>query len=243
MKSQDWHAVDGYGLDPVTGRLPRPPGARSPASAVAAIPVAVWPLAVVAGDGRRVKLAGALGAGGAKVEDLLSRLVSSPPPMTDAEMRVLAASTPAGGLDLPLEKVSLEEAVVRAAEVDAGWLESVDRRRSSPRQALIRAGRELELEAALNIAMLLATERLDPPDDSDVDAHVASGAQLWLLGGAVTWALSGVEPDPFGPWADLVVAGLWPVGPSRGRLVVCPDGRTTAAETTTSTPTNVTTAL
>jgi hypothetical protein len=68
--------------------------------------------------------------------------------------------------------------------------------------------------------MVEATERFDPAEDADVDAHVASGARLWLLTGAVASALSGGEPDPFGPWARLVRAGWWPVGPSDGRLVV-----------------------
>ncbi len=57
--------------------------------------------------------------------------------------------------------------------------------------------------------------------DADVDAHIASGAQLWLLGAAVAWALAAGGTDhPFAPWAELVTAGLWPVGPSCGQLVV-----------------------
>jgi hypothetical protein len=80
------------------------------------------------------------------------------------------------------------------------------------------------MEAALHVAMLLATERLDPVDDTDVDAHVASGARLWLLTGAVVSALAGVDPDPFAAWARLVTAGWWPVGPSGDRLVVSASG-------------------
>jgi hypothetical protein len=87
--------------------------------------------------------------------------------------------------------------------------------------ALVAAGRQVEAEAALHVTLLLATERLDPVDEGDVDAHVASGAQLWLLAGAVLSALSGIEPDPFQPWATLVTAGWWPIGPSDRRLVVC----------------------
>ncbi|MDQ4070311.1 MAG: hypothetical protein M3203_12705, partial [Actinomycetota bacterium] len=71
-----------------------------------------------------------------------------------------------------------------------------------------------------HVAVLVATERLGPSDHGDVDAHVASGAQLWLLTGAVVSALAGSAPDPFQPWARLVAAGWWPVGPTRGRLVV-----------------------
>ena len=94
-----WHAVDAGGLDLATGRPPRPPGRPSPGTALAAAPVASWPVAVVA-------------------------------------------------------------------------------------------------------------------------AHVASGARLWLLTGAVASALAAGDPDPFAPWARLVVGGWWPVGPSGGRLVV-----------------------
>jgi transglutaminase-like putative cysteine protease len=65
------------------------------------------------------------------------------------------------------------------------------------------------------VALLAATGRLD----AGVDARVASGARLWLLAGAVASALAG-PPDPFHAWGRLVAAGWWPVGPSRGRLVM-----------------------
>lgn len=230
-----WHAVDAHGLDLATGRLPRPPGAPSPAAALASAPVARWPLAAT-GDAHRLDLAAALGPGGRRVQDLLARLMASPVPPSPAEVAALALATPAGPLDLPVTMVSLAEGVERSEGVDPGWLRTVDRRRSSPRAELLAAGREDELEAALNIAVLLATDRLDPHDDADPDAHVASGAQLWLLGGAVAWALSGDEPDPFAPWAELVVCGIWPVGPSGGRLVVCPDGRRVPAPSVPDAP-------
>lgn len=94
----------------------------------------------------------------------------------------------------------------------------------SPRRALVSAGREVELEAALHVTMLLATDRLDPDDDEDIPAHVASGAQLWLLGGAVASCLFANGIDAFASWAELVARGWWPIGPSRGRLVVAPGG-------------------
>jgi hypothetical protein len=135
-------------------------------------------------------------------------------------VELLARHTPAGFVDLPVAVVPLAEGVEASGAVDRAWLDAVDRARSSARRALVDAGRADELEAALQAAMVEATERFDPAEDADVDAHVASGARLWLLTGAVASALSGGEPDPFGPWARLVRAGWWPVGPSDGRLVV-----------------------
>ncbi len=135
-------------------------------------------------------------------------------------MEGLARATPAGPVDLPFVVVELRDGVEAAGRVDREWLAAVDRRRAECRRAVVGAGREEELEAALHVVTVVATERLDPPDDGDVDQHVASGAQLWLLTGAVASALSGADPDPFAPWADLVTAGWWPVGPSDGRLVV-----------------------
>lgn len=141
-------------------------------------------------------------------------------PHSAADIEALARETPAGRVDLPLAVVGLGEGVRAAADVDPSWLDTVDRTRTAVRDAVVAAGRAEELEAALQGAMLEATERFDPADDTDVDAHVASGARLWLLAGAVASALSGAEPDPFAAWGRLVVAGWWPVGPSRGRLVL-----------------------
>lgn len=215
-----WHAVDGSGRDPLTAASPKLPGAPSPAAALAGAPVVTWPLHVVAQDGCRLGFADALGPGGASVERLLGRLGRRPTPTAATEMAVRATATPAGPVELPLAVVPLGEGVECSASVDPAWLNDVERRRSAPRGALLDAGRGLDLEAALHVAMLLATEALDPADDADVHAHVASGAQLWLLGGAVVWALLDTGDNPFGPWAELVVAGLWPIGPSGGRLVV-----------------------
>ena len=226
-----WHAVDAGGLDLATGRPPRPPGQPSPAAALAAAPVVAWPPAVVSYDGRRLSLGQALGPGGDRVEALLAMVaggLGGPDALGRADIEALARVTPAGPLSLPMSVVPLAVAVDTAARVDSGWLAEVDRRRAAPRHTLVAAGRGEEMEAALHVAMLVATERLDPADDADVDAHVASGALLWLLAGAVVSALAGVEPDPFGGWARLVAAGWWPVGPSRSHLVVSALDRTAA---------------
>ena len=215
-----WHAVDAAGCDLASGAIPDASGATSPAAALAAAPVVTWPLQVVADDGRRIGLAGALGSGGVAIERLLGDLRRRAPGPPGASVAALASATPAGPVDLPLAVVSLGEGVERSAGVDTDWFDEVDRRRSAPRPELLAAGRGTELEAALHVTMLLATEALDPAHDTDVEAHVASGAQLWLLAGAVTWALAGPGSNPFGPWSELVAAGLWPIGPSGGRLVV-----------------------
>ncbi|HTJ76197.1 MAG TPA: hypothetical protein VL337_12640 [Acidimicrobiales bacterium] len=223
-----WHTVDAGGLDLATGRSPRPPGQPSPAAALAAAPVASWPVAVVDGDDdRRLGLAAALGPGGDRVEALFDALnvgsqAASPQiaGLEAADVAALARATPAGVVDLPLAIVDREGAVAAAARVDPAWLAAVDRQRAAGRQAVLAAGREGQLEAALHLGVLLATERFDPADDTDVDAHICSGARLWLLTGAVAAAMSGADPDPFAPWAQLVVTGWWPVGPSGGRLVV-----------------------
>lgn len=216
-----WHAVDGSGRDLATGRPPDRPGAPTPATALAAAPVVSWPLAVADGDGRRLGLAQALGPGGDGVERLLDALVAEPARAAGAlDVEALARDTPAGPVPLPLAVVGLQRAVAAASRVAAAFLADVERRRAALRRTLVAAGREGELEAALHVAVLVATDRLDPADDADVDAHVASGARLWLLTGAVVSALAGARPDPFDSWARLVAAGWWPVGPSEGRLVV-----------------------
>ena len=135
-------------------------------------------------------------------------------------MDALAPATPGGTVSLPVEVVGLRAGVEAERELDRAWLAEVERRRDAARTALVAAGRRDELEAALNVTILLATERFDPADDTDVDAHVASGARSWLLTGAVASALAGTDPDPFDAWAHLVAAGWWPVGPCGGRLVI-----------------------
>lgn len=216
-----WHAVDRGGRDAATGRAPVGAGHPSPLAALRAVPVATWPLVAVAPDGAAVGVAEALGPSGSRVAALLDALADA---LADdspaAPPEDLLRATPAGRLDLPPAVVGLREGADAAGRVDGAWLAAVDRRRSAAHRALVAAGRAGEAEAALHLAMLLATERFDPSDDADVDAHVASGARLWLLTGAVVSALAGTTPDPFAAWARLVVSGWWPIGPSGGRLVV-----------------------
>ncbi|MGI9079828.1 MAG: hypothetical protein ACR2GF_03255 [Acidimicrobiales bacterium] len=210
--------MDGAGLALATGRPPRPPGATSPAAALAAAPVATWPLATVNDHGRRVDVAAALGTGGARVAELLGRIAGEVTAPGGVDIADLAAATPAGPVTDAVALVGLAEAVEATAAVDRAWLDAVDRCRAAPRHGLEGAGRGTELEAALHLAMLLAT---GPVDDSVAGvARVASGARLWLLGGAIAWALTGDAADPFACWAELVSYGLWPVGPVGGRLVV-----------------------
>ncbi len=181
--------------------------------------MASWPVGVVGSDGCRLALGEALGPGGRKVESLLDTLLAGEDSASvDAEG--LASQTPIGTLGLPVCLLGLAEAVEAAAGVDPAWLAAVEQRRSTPRRALLDAGRHHQLEAALHMAMLLGAEQLDPDDDADVDAHVASGAMLWILGAAVAWALVPDTPSPFTPWAALVAHRLWPVGPSGGKLVL-----------------------
>ena len=218
-----WHAVGADGLDPATGRPPGGPGASSPAVALATVPVAAWPLTTVTSEGRTVGVAEALGPGGRRVAELLDRLAGATAPPADLAVRALLRATPAGPVDLPVAVVELEGGVRAAGAVDRAWMAAVEERRSAPRSLLAAKGREMELEAALNLAMLLATEALDGEDDG-VGARVASGARLWLLGAAVGWTLLDGD-DPFSPWAELVSFGLWPIGPAGGRLVLCAAGR------------------
>ncbi len=174
---------------------------------------------VLSSDGSRLSLGEALGPGGGRVELLLATLLAEDEP-SPADAEWLATQTPAGPLDLPVSMVASSDALEAAANVDLAWLAAVERRRSQPRRALVEAGRDHQLEAALHVTMLLGAEQLDPDDDDDVGAHVASGAMLWILGGAIAWALTGGERTPFTAWAALVAHRLWPVGPSRGRLVL-----------------------
>lgn len=150
----------------------------------------------------------------------LQRLLDALEREDPVDVEPLARATPAGTVTLPLAMVPLSDGVAAAARVDEAWLRAVDRRRSECRDRVVAAGRRAEMEAALGETMELATERFDPADDEDVAAHVASGARLWLLTGAVVSALAGADPDPFEAWARLVTAGWWPVGPCGDRLVV-----------------------
>lgn len=223
-----WRAVDGSGLDLATGRAPRWPGHAAPAAALAAAPVVRWPVAVVGDDGRRLPLGAALGPAGDRVQRLLDGLAAAGRPAPAAgrmDVAALARRTPAGALDLPVDVVGAAEAARAAGRVDRAWLARVEEVRGGLRRRARAAGREAELEAAVHVAVLLATEWLDPPGDADVDGHVRSGALLWLVAGAVAAAVAGAEPDPFEAWMGLVAAGWWPVGPSDGRLVLAAAGR------------------
>jgi hypothetical protein len=179
-------------------------------------------VAVVGDDGcRRMSLAEALGSGGPEVERIIAALRSPPSKVGDDDLAARARDTPAGPVWLPVEVVPLAAGIDWADSVDRSWLAAVDRRRHRARHLLADSGRGDDLEAALHVAMLVATEALDPADDRDPGAHAASGAQLWLVGAAVAWALAHPGANPFAPWAELVASGLWPIGPVQGRMVVC----------------------
>lgn len=212
-----WHAVDERGLDLATGRPSGGAGALSPAGALAAVPVPAWPVRARAADGRSLAVADVLGPGGARVEQVLDRLSTAARPPDGLAVAALARATPAGPVDLPVVVVGLAAAVQEAAAVDRAWLGLVEARRAAPRAVLVARGRELELEAALNLTMLVGTEDVAAGEA----ARVASGGRLWLLGGAVAWALLDEPDDPFAPWAELLSYGLWPVGPVDDRLLLC----------------------
>lgn len=216
--------MDDRGCDLATGRPPEGAGAPSAVAALAAAPEVTWPVVASAG-GRTLSVAEALGPGGSRVATLLDRLASDAPPPAGLAVDELTRSTPAGMIDLPVTTVGRVEALRAAAEVDADWMAVVDERRSVPRATLAAAGRTADLEAALNLAMLLATRPVKE-HDGDGWARVESGARLWLLGAGVSWALTERADDPFASWTDLVSYGIWPVGPTGGRLVVYvgPDG-------------------
>jgi len=172
-----------------------------------------------------MSVAEALGPGGGRVATLLHRLASGAPAPAGLALDELARATPAGAVDLPVAAFGLADAVLAAGEVDPDWMAVVDERRSVPRPLLAAAGRTTELEAALHLAMLLGTRPVGPQDGVG-GARAASGARLWLLGAGVSWALIEDAADPFAAWTELVSYGIWPVGPTGGRLVVCvgPEG-------------------
>ncbi|MCA1683576.1 MAG: hypothetical protein LC708_00365, partial [Actinobacteria bacterium] len=156
-----WHAVDASGRDLATGRPPgRDTGWPTPAASLAAAPIATWPMAVQGDDGRRLGLGPALGPGGDGVEALLDALSapSAPAEGNGVDVEVLARATPAGVVGLPFALVGLGAGVKAAVGVDPAWLARMERRRSAPRRLLTAAGRELDMEAALHVAVLVATE-------------------------------------------------------------------------------------
>ncbi|MGH9177195.1 MAG: hypothetical protein ACRD0N_01385 [Acidimicrobiales bacterium] len=215
-----WHAVDSAGLALATGRPPAGPGHATPAAALTGAPVVTWPLAAVDGQGQRLRLGVALGAGGDRVEHLLAALAGGRLRVSGAELEALARATPAGGIVLPLAVVGLATAAGASARIEPSFLAEVEQQRADLRQAVVAQGREPDLEAALHVTMLLATERLAPVGPTGADGLVGSGARLWLLTAAVVSALAGWAPDPFAAWGWLIAAGYWPVGPSDGYLVV-----------------------
>ncbi|HEX2041482.1 MAG TPA: hypothetical protein VHF24_02490, partial [Acidimicrobiales bacterium] len=175
-------------------------------------------MAAASSAGRTLAPAEVLGPGGARVVDLLDRIAVRALEPAALPVAELARRTPAGTVNLPLAVVGAGTAAHVADQVDRSWMAAVERRRSAPRSRLAAAGRGLELEAALNLAMLVGTGPVED-DGLQLEARVFSGARLWLLGGAVAWALAGGE-DPFSSWAELVSFGLWPVGPVGDRLVL-----------------------
>lgn len=225
--SRSWYAVDVLGRDLATGRRPSPPGADSAATALATAPVSSWPMSAVADDETSCGVGEALGPGGSEVERILDELWlwRHRRGRLNPDVGGAARATPTGVVALPLALVSMRDAMDASAGLDRVWVAGVDALRSAPRRQLLETGRGAHLEAALHLTMLLGAEILDPDDDTDVAAHVTSGAQLWLLTAAVTWALAGTTPNPFSPWAELIASGLWPVGPCHGRLVVADAGR------------------
>lgn len=221
-----WHARDS------AGRERYGPDRSSPIAALRAVPQGTWPLLLVRDGGLTVTAADILGPGGDRVAALLDAVVADNVDLDldRTALEALARATPAGPVDLPLAVVPFPAAAAAADIVDPSWLAAVDARRAAAKTALAGAGRQDVFEAALHVAMLVATERFDPSDDDDVDAHVASGARLWLLTAAIVSALASTSTvaDPFAAWGRLVAGGWWPVGPSGGRLVVSACGSVAA---------------
>ncbi len=243
-----WYAVDVNGLDLLTGRPPRGRGAPDPVTALLRAPVASWPLTVRDATGAAVAAARALGPGGPAVAGLLDALESDAdpslqpggdgalPPGGDGALPPAVADltrqTPLGPAPGALRRLDVVEAA--AATLESGWLAALDDARTECRRRAVATGWGAELEAALHLVALVATARLDPPDDEDVAAHVASGAQLWLLAAATASALAAARDpasalagarDPFAAWGRLAATGWWPVGPVGGELVVAATGR------------------
>lgn len=224
-----WHTVDAQGNDLATGRPPSDTGKTSPPAALLAAPVACWPVTVANGD-RRIGLAAALGLGGERVEQLIGALVAEPDrslaaelAAEPAELAALAAASPAGPVNLPLAVVGLAAGAAASGLVDRSWMSGSELQWSDARRRLASQDRTVQMDAAVHVATLLVIERWRPLGD-EVDIRVATGALLWLLTGAVAWALAsapGDAVDPFASWSRLLAAGFWPVGPSGEHLVVC----------------------
>lgn len=222
---EGWHALDRHGATLTDGRRPTGPGAVSPAAALRAAPVVCWPIEVASGD-RRLALGQALGPGGDEVEDFLEDLVGdthSGPDSADAiassELARLAASTPAGTISAALAVLDISAGARAAVDVEPRWLAEVAEVRQLPRDILAGAGRLDQLEAALHVSMLVAAGCLARGDDGPSE-QMASGGQLWLMVGVVAWALASPGKHPFQAWGQLLTRGIWPIGPSHGRLVV-----------------------
>ncbi|MEU4539710.1 hypothetical protein AB0G15_33135 [Streptosporangium sp. NPDC023825] len=181
-------------------------------------------------------LAAELGPGGDRVERLLRGICAADRPERAPDSPLTAPGSPL--------TVVRDPAVAAAAmdRVDPAWLEALDRRRGEARERLVAAGREKQLDTAEHVAMLVATPRLDPADQTDPDARAVSGALLWLIGTVVADALAdpggapaangdGPGPghdhdhdhdDPLSGLADLLASGWWPIGPVNGDFLISP---------------------
>lgn len=168
-------------------------------------------------------LAAELGPGGDRVERLLRGICATLRPERAPSSFLTVVRDPAA-------------AAAAMDSVDPGWLEALDQRRGAARERLVAAGRERQLETAEHVAMLVATPRLDPADQTDPDARAVSGALLWLIGTVVADALADPDgapaadgdgprhdnDDPLSGLAELLASGWWPIGPVNGAFLISP---------------------
>ncbi|MDP9870194.1 MULTISPECIES: hypothetical protein [Streptosporangium] len=169
-------------------------------------------------------LATELGPGGDRVERLLRGVCDATRPSTAPGFTTPAPARPATRFTVVRDRATATAAMDL---VDPGWLADLDRRRAAARSRLLDAGREEQLELAEHVAMLVATPRLDPADQTDPGARAVSGALLWLIGTVVAGALADGdgEEDEDGTLAeltDLLTDGWWPIGRVNGRFLITP---------------------
>jgi hypothetical protein len=114
--------------------------------------------------------------------------------------------------------------VVRGLTDTTGFWSLEQRWREQALKAVQAAHRSEALAEALHQLSILGYEAVRSVVADEELARVASGAALWTLAEALTWAtvddILAPLPNPFLPKLKLFELGHWPLGLSQGSIVV-----------------------
>lgn len=114
--------------------------------------------------------------------------------------------------------------VVRGLDDAASFWQTEGRWRTQAVAAAETAGRTETLADVLHRLSVAGYDAVRPNAPNEELARVASGAALWTVAEALTWAvvedLLAPRPNPFLPKLQLFELGHWPLGVWQGAIVV-----------------------